>query len=305
MSQNSKNRVINNKNLVLVIAILTLIVLNIIQLFINRQSENETKEKYESKQLELVNTYSKLDTISSQLDDRIDHIRRLGGSVDSLIEVKSQLEQDKYYLKQSIKLANSRYEQIKGKVKGYEQIIEQKDKEISSMEQLNERLASEKSELLEKQDELHSTVNRLELEKDILLEQISKVALLSVDNIRFYAFEKNGKPVAQEKFRQGKLEKLQIRVEISENEFAKKGRKKVFMRIIDPAGSSLYNSGSGSFEYNGSNLFYTSKQEFVFNNRNEQIDFSYSKGSEFSKGKYRVELYSEGFKIGEDDFWVE
>ncbi len=305
MDKSTKHKIVNNRNIVLAVTILVLVAFNVIQLFINRRSESVTKEKYETKQMELVNTYAKLDTISSQLDERIEHIKRLGGSVDSLIEIKHQLEQDKYSLRQSIHLANNRYEQIKGKLDGYERLLVLKDKEISEMEHLTKQLTSERLDLLEKQDELSDEVIQLKSEKDKLLEQMSKASVLTIDNVRFFTITKNGTSSETNVFKQNKLEKLKISIQIGDNQFAKEGKKEIIMRIIEPSGACLYNANSGTFKYKGKQVFYTKSEEFIFNNNSEKIDFTYNKSNEYSIGKHRVEFYCEGFKIGDGKFEVE
>lgn len=305
MDKNTKNKILNNRNIVLVVTILILVAFNAIQFFINQRSESVTKEKYETKQMELVNTYSKLDTISTQLDERINHIRRLGGSVDSLIEIKHQLEQDKYSLRQSIHLASKRYQQIKEKVGGYERLLAMKDEEIHEMEDLTKQLTSEKLDLLEKKDRLTDEVTRLETEKDQLLQQMSKASVLVVDEISFFEVAKNGKVTETDVFKQSKLQKLKVNVQIGENQFAKEGKKEVIMRIIEPGGACLYNANSGTFKYKGKQIFYTNAEQIIFNNISEKIEFAYNKGNEYSKGNHRVEFYCEGFKIGERVFSVE
>ncbi|MFT5618873.1 MAG: hypothetical protein ACI85I_002108 [Arenicella sp.] len=305
MDKSTKYKIVNNRNIVLAITILVLVAFNVIQLFINRRSESVTKEKYETKQMELVNTYAKLDTISSQLDERIEHIRRLGGSVDSLIEVKHQLEQDKYSLRQSIHLASNRYEQIKGKVEGYEKLLAMKDKEISEMEHLTKVLTSEKLDLLEKQDELADEVTQLKSEKDKLLEQMSQASVLAIEDIRFFAVAKNGISGETTLFKQNKFEKLKVSIQLEDNQFAKEGKKEIMMRIIEPSGACLYNTNSGTFKYKGKQIFYTNTEEFIFNNNSEKIDFNYDKSNEYAIGTHRVEFYCEGFKIGDGEFEVE
>ena len=86
---------INNKKILIAITILTLVAFNVVQFLINQQKNQLDYEKKESQKTELRFTYAKLDTISKQLDAKIQKIKDLGGSVDSLLEIKNQLERDK------------------------------------------------------------------------------------------------------------------------------------------------------------------------------------------------------------------
>ncbi|MGB0523483.1 MAG: chromosome segregation protein SMC [Flammeovirgaceae bacterium] len=295
---------INNKKILIAVTILTLVAFNVVQFLINRRAESLAREKYESKQLELVTTYAKLDTISTQLDEKIFHIRSLGGSVDSLLEIKNQLEQDKYALKQANHLAKGRYEKIKKKVSGYEQLLLLKDEEIARFENVNKELVSERIALIEKTDVLTNEVSRLEEEKDKLLEQMSKAATLAIKNIRFFSVNRTGALIENREFKNNSLNKLLITVKLSKNQLAKKGKKLIAMRIIEPEGASLYNATSGTFKYKGKEMFSTASSEFYFDNKEEEVDFTFVKGNDYMKGNHRVEFYCEGQRIGQGDFII-
>jgi hypothetical protein len=64
-------------------------------------------------------------------------------------------------------------------------------------------------------------------------------------------------------------------------------------------------TGSGAFIYNGREMIYSSKQAITFTNSMQTVDILYGRGGvPLKSGKYTVELYSEGFKIGQGDFTV-
>jgi hypothetical protein len=64
-------------------------------------------------------------------------------------------------------------------------------------------------------------------------------------------------------------------------------------------------TGSGAFSYNGKEVIYSSKQTVNFTNNRQQVDIFYGRGGiPMKNGKYTIEVYSEGFKIGQGDFTV-
>ena len=311
MGNQLQSKVINNKNILVVVTILTLVGLNMIQFIVNQQDDELAKEQLDSKQLELINTYTKLDTISTQLSQKITQVRRLGGNVDSLISIKNQLEKDKLILKQAAAqasqqstLAVAKYEQIKSKLEGYEKVVALKDEEIARKEGITEELVSERNALLERQDKLAEKLNRLEIEKNKLLEQMNVAARLDLKNIRFYTIDKQGIANESEEFKSEKLERLKVSVRISRNDLTPKGIKQVMMRIIEPEGASLYTPKSGTFNFEGRQIFYTAATEFYFDNKEEKVDLLYVKGSSYTKGTHKVEFYCSGSKIGEGSFEV-
>jgi hypothetical protein len=62
--------------------------------------------------------------------------------------------------------------------------------------------------------------------------------------------------------------------------------------------------GSGTFELDGKETFYTEKQEILFDNTQQQVNFLYEKGSEYLPGRYVMELYTDGYLMGSKSFRV-
>ena len=79
------------------------------------------------------------------------------------------------------------------------------------------------------------------------------------------------------------------------------------MRILDPSGAVVSDlaTGSGEFTYGGQGMIYTAMQRFNFDNSRQQVDFVYGRGGQrFNQGKHTIEIYCEGFRIGEGEFTV-
>ena len=52
-------------------------------------------------------------------------------------------------------------------------------------------------------------------------------------------------------------------------------------------------------------MIYTAMQRINFDNSRQQVNFLYGRGSQrFNPGRHAVEIYSEGFRIGEGEFVV-
>jgi hypothetical protein len=85
---------------------------------------------------------------------------------------------------------------------------------------------------------------------------------------------------------------------------AEVGSKDIYLKIIGPDGATIYNeaSGSGTFVYQGQESLYSAKKNIEFTQDAQTVTVYWMKGSEYGKGKYRTELYSDGFKIGETEF---
>ncbi|WP_020527943.1 hypothetical protein [Flexithrix dorotheae] len=306
MSESETKKGVNNRMILIIAMLVILAIINGVQYYMRVMSEQKNKELLESKEVELVSTYATLDSISGELNMKISEIERLGGNIDSLIIYKEELERDMEELKLSRNLAQERYNKIKDKIEAYEGLLKRKDKEITKLKEINEELLSENITLKSEKNNLNREINSLQTEKGQMQEKIAIAATLQAENIKFFSVNKRGKEKEGNEFKTKQIEQLKISFNIEENPLAEIGAKTLILRIIEPEGSALYNvaAGSGTFEYNGKEIFYTANQEILFDNTQQMVTFNYDKGNEFKKGRHKVELYSDGEKIGEDYFIV-
>ena len=72
---------------------------------------------------EISNTYLKLDSISSELDQKILTIKELGGNIDTLTILKQQLEDDKRSLLSREKNQRNQITRLNDRVDGYKELL--------------------------------------------------------------------------------------------------------------------------------------------------------------------------------------
>ncbi len=115
------------------LAVLALLNIVLLYFFYQERQENDSKDTIiAAKTEEVLFTKTKLDSISAQLDAKIAEIQQLGGSVDSLISLKQQLEKDKQSLKNLGTYSAKKYED---KIRSYEAILNQKDLDIAQLKE--------------------------------------------------------------------------------------------------------------------------------------------------------------------------
>ena len=291
---------------IFVLLVLVLVAANGFQFYTNLQSTEKHKEVVENNALELVTTFAKLDSISEELDGRIFAIDNLGGNIDSLIMVKEQLERDKRALKNSARISKKRYDEIKEKVDAYETLLVRKDEEIVKLKEVNEVLLSETIDLKTERNQLNSTINNLSEVKSELENKIASAAVLKARNITFRTANAKGKEYTGSQFKVRHIQKLNIDFFLEKNDLVEVGTKDIIVRIIEPEGSALYNiaAGSGTFTFNGGEMFYTTHKEILFDNSGQNLSVSFIKGSQFKKGVHKVEVYTGGVLVGENSFLV-
>lgn len=283
---------------ILALAVVGLGVFTYLQMQENKELE-DTKAQIEAERDSYI---EELNKVSKELDEKIRVIDSLGGDITELIEVRARLETEKEQIRRSKDL---QLRDLRDKVEGYEYLLKEKDKEIEKLQKMTESLMTENTELKNEQNELKSTVSSLNVQKTELEEKVTIASQLKAENIKTVAINNRGKERDGE-FRPKHIEQLKIDFNLAKNDVAPIGGRDILIRIIDPQGNALFDvaTGSGTFVLDGREIFYTAKQEILFDNTQQKIGFVYQKTKEFTEGKYTIEIYEGNRQIGKTYFVV-
>ncbi|OIN56928.1 hypothetical protein [Arsenicibacter rosenii] len=304
----------NSRNY-LIAALLILAALNVLVLYFYYQERETNKTKdatINAKTEELLATRAKLDSISTQLDAKISEIQRLGGNIDSLLQIKAELEKDKRSLRNVNNFDTRKYDQ---KIKSYEALLVQKDQEIARLKeengiltQQNQTLTEENTGLKNEKQVLSDSITTYSVKNKELEEKVTVASALRAENIVVNALNSRGKERDGGSYKAKRIDKVKVSFQLAPNGLAKHNDKEIYMRILDPAGAVIADmaTGSGEFMYGGKGMIYTSAQTVQFDNTRQTVNFIYGRGGQqrFNEGRHVIEIYSEGFKIGEGEFTV-
>jgi regulator of replication initiation timing len=304
----------NSRNYLLA-ALLILAALNVLLLYFYYQERETNKTKDATiavKTEEVLVAKTKLDSISNQLDLKITEIQKLGGSVDSLIALRQEVEMDKKSLRNNVgTFDTSKYD---AKIKRYEALLAQKDKELVQLReengiltQENTNLSQENTGLKTERQALADSVQTYSAQNRELAEKVTIASALRAEGVTVNVLNSRGKEDDGGRYKAKKIDKLHVFFTLGPNAVARQNEKDVYMRIIDPSGAVIFDmaTGSGEFTTNGQGMIYTAAQRIQFDNSGQRVDFVYGRGGQrFPEGKHVVELYSEGFKIGQGEFTV-
>jgi hypothetical protein len=255
---------------------------------------------------------SKLDSIGTQLDNKIAEISALGGQVEELQALKAQLDKDKRNL---IYSKNVNLKDYKDKITSYESALAQKDIEIAKLREANLILTSENETLITQKTELIETNTILENTKAVLSDSVysisvknaelnEKVSLASTLRPVSYAISainSRGKERDGSEFKARRVEKIKVAFKLAENPLTKKENKTIYLRLLDNTGNVISDmaTGSGTFNFGGKETVYTAKQTVMFSNDGQTVDFVYDRGAGYEPGSYTAVLFSEGYRIGQ------
>ena len=296
----------SSRKILLTIFIIVLIALNGVLLYLNIKNRDENtvlKTKNTETQATLDLTESKMDSISNELDIRIAEVRKLGGDVEALTTAKAQLEKDKSSLKNA---SASERRRLQEKIKSYEELLVRKDQEIERLSVVNKELFSENTNLKTQKVRLADSIATIDREKRQLAEKVTIASALKAENLEISAINERGKERDKGEYRAKQIDRIKVAFSLGENNVAKIETKDIFMRLIEPDGAAVFDmsTGGGTFMFNGQETFYTAKQEILFDNTRQPVSFVFSKATPYKSGKHTVELYADGFKIGQGSFVV-
>ncbi len=267
---------------------------------------NQQGEDMEVKVAELATTEIKLDSISRQLDARIAEVEGLGGDVEELKKVRAQLEADRV----SLRRGNAT---MTKKVKEYEDFLTKKDLEIAQLREQNQQLLSQNDSLVtqtttlsrERQVLSDSLVGVVDKNRE-LEDKVTTASALRARSVKVYAISSKGKVREGDNVRARRVDKVRVDFILEKNPLTSLDQKTIYMRILNPQGAIMSDAatGSGVFQYGGKDETFTISKDISFTNNNQDVSISYDRSASFPSGTYVVELYSEGFKIGEGSFSV-
>lgn len=304
MSNTPKENENSGKKWLIPAVIIILLLINAIQLYLQNQSKKEIAEKVviiQNKDSEIKVYNYKLDSIKNELQTRYDEIAKLGGDTATMGEFIRQLKKDKRSLASAKVNIEAKYNQLKSQ---YDQLMTNKDSEIETLRAERDDLFKENNGLKRNQVSLADSIANLKVTKDELSKKVEIAAILKAANLKVTFISKRDKEIDDDNVKAKKIAKLKIAYDIVENKVAKIESKAFYLRVIEPDGASVYdlNMGGGSFQFDGKEVFYTAKQELIYDQTQKSMVFIYNKGAEYKPGKHLIEIYCENNIIGRGGF---
>lgn len=97
-------------------------------------------------------------------------------------------------------------------------------------------------------------------------------------------------------------EAIRICFSIGSNQYAAKGKKVVYIRLIDPNNHVLLKTKENLFEYRGNQIPFSLKEEVEYLKAEMMLCFDYKLEEKLQKGLYKAEIYNDGVLDGTGTF---
>src|ERR1700722_6065481 len=270
----------------------------------NKQEQVQTQQ-----QAQISKVTDEKGQLQKNFDDALVRLDSLTGTNNKLTSQVTENNGTISKLKQKIRgLLNKQHLTDAEKKKAEDLIKELNDKignleqQVAQLTQDNQQLTADKTQLTADKQQLTTDLSTTTAAKQDLEKKVDVASTLNASNIAITPMHEKSDGKDKETTTARKVNKLVIGFDVA-NRIAQTGNTDVYVCITGPDGKpiSVPALGSGSFttREDGDKL-YTAKVPVDFESgKSKSVQFAWKQNSEFQRGNYKIEIYHNGFKIGE------
>jgi len=221
--------------------------------------------------------------LQSQLSDKDQEIKSKMEEIERLIRLGGPAQ---------IARAKAEIARLKEMNQSYSSQIDSLNEANRKLVEANQTLSTDLSTVRTKADNLTQTNEKLA--GKVAAGSVLKAAEIVTEGFRF---KSSGKKILTNKAKQ--VQSISTRFVLIENKIIDQGSVDLYLLVTGPDGSVVRTSGEVSFtSASGEKLSYTVKETVNYMNKDLPVEIAWVKGSQFTKGKYKVEIYQAGSVIG-------
>lgn len=263
----------------------------------------------QTQQAQITKAVDEKGTLQRNFDDALVRLDSLTGSTNKLQSTLADRDKDVASMKVEIRKILSKQHITEAEKKKAEALITELNQRISTMEeevarltQDNKNLSDDKTKLTTEKEQLTSDLSTTTAAKEELDKKVDVASTFNASNIMItpVQLKKNGEEKVTTRAK--KVDELKVSFDVS-NRIATNAQTDVYVCITGPDGKmiSAPENGSGTFttREEGDKVF-TSKVPVEFEaGKVKPVQFVWKQESGFQTGMYTIEIYHNGFKIGE------
>ncbi len=175
--------------------------------------------------------------------------------------------------------------------------------QVATLTASNQQLTADKTQLTADKEKLTSDLSTTTTQKEDLEKKVDIASTLNASNISVTPVKdkKNGQEKVTTTAK--RVDKLIISFDVN-NRIAQTGQTDVYVCITGPDGKpiSVPALGSGTFASRdeGDKIFTAKVPVDIEAGKTKSVQFAWKQSGAFVPGSYKIEIYHNGFKIGED-----
>ncbi|MFL9485638.1 hypothetical protein ACI6Q2_22845 [Chitinophagaceae bacterium LWZ2-11] len=243
------------------------------------------------------NASARLDSVSGSnvklqgaLADKNDEILKMKSNIRSILNKKNATASELAEAKKMI-------DELNGKIDGYVAEIEKLKGENQQLTTQNTQLTTEKQQLATDKDQLQQNLSTTQAEKANIQDVASTLHASNI-NVEAIKIKSNGKE--KETTTAKRADAMKISFDLDENRITPTGSKDIYVCVTGPDGKVISNGTTFTSRDTGDKQ-YTSKVQVNYEQgKRSSVSFNWQQeGLKYEPGNYKVEIYNNGFKIGE------
>ncbi len=191
---------------------------------------------------------------------------------------------------------------VKRKLAQLQQITRVYEQQIDSLFTVNRKLKAENEKIKIDYNLEQQKTNDLSKDKQVLNEKITGAAILKAYKITAVAYKSKGVDKEKETDKAARADKIKICFTVSENKLVSSGYKRFFVRIARPDNSILTRGPAYTFQFLGQTLQFSAMETLNYEGDAADVCTYFERpvnGTELSKGKYFVNIFTEDREIGQ------
>lgn len=272
--------------------------------------KNQTKQTIDQKETMIATTSTQRDQLQKELEDaamRYDVLKTSNSKKDSTITAKdAEIQEKTARVRELLNKANATQaelsearrliQSLNGDIDGYKE-------QVAVLQQQKTQLISEKAIVTEQRDRAQRDFDSSTLVIKQKNDLIDVGSTLHASNFNIVGINEKNNGREKTTSTAKKVDKLRVSFDLDENMIAQSGTKEVYVCITGPDGQpvAVQALGSGTFSTrDGGEKPYTQKLNVNYTQDKKQtVSFDWKQNSNFSTGNYKIEVYNNGFKVGE------
>jgi predicted nucleic acid-binding Zn-ribbon protein len=272
-------------------------------------NNNKQEQVQQNQQTQIAKVTDEKGTLQKNFDDALVRLDSLTGTNNrlntQLTGANSDIAKKKSEIRSILGKRNATQAELnraKSLINDLNGKISDLQKQVADLTTQNTQLTSDKTQLTADKEKLTSDLQTTTTAKEDLEKKVDIASTLNASNIAVTPVHdrKNGKEKVTTTAK--RVDKLVISFDVN-NRIAQNGQTDVYVCITGPDGKpiSVPALGSGTFASRdeGDKIFTAKVPVDIEAGKSKSVQFAWKQNNEFLKGNYKIEIYHNGFKIGE------
>jgi len=272
-------------------------------------NNNKQEQVQQQQQTQIAKVTDEKGQLQKNFDDALVRLDSLTGSNNKMQAQLNERQTEIGKLKNQIRGILKKEKLTEAEKKKADELIKELNDKISNLEQEvarltteNQQLTADKTQLTQEKEKLTTDLQTTTTAKQDLEKKVDIASTLNASNITITPVhdKKNGKEKVTTSAK--RVDKLIIAFDVA-NRIAQTGQTDVYVCITAPDGKpiSVPALGSGTFtsREEGDKVYTAKVPVDIEAGKTKSVQFAWKQNTDFEKGDYKIEIYHNGFKIGE------